>query len=404
MRRSIAHIALLLSVLCGAAVSCGKPAEEEPKVVTSLAAKETQFGAAEGSAFLSVGAGGAWTINVSYSDATGNWAAVSPAQGNGSTNSVIFSFGANESTESRSVTLTLTVENGVPATLTLTQKGKENMPGGKMSGYGFDTTNVGWLELPATIADDGNEWFAHDMMGGDYFSKSGQQRNYSFYWDYKEHLSHWVAYPLNSSLYGSNSFEYLWGFDPLLPASLQPDITSHSYGGIAFGGGNWNRGHQLPRADRQTSQAAVASTCYPTNMTPQDGTFNAGIWALLESKVRGYAPKSGTDTLYVVTGCVLEGSTTFTGTSSGFAVKVPSAYFKALLRSSTTQGFGGYMACGFYLPHSPSLKKENLMDYILSIDDLEKKTGFTFFVNLPAKVGEENARKIKSQEPVSWWK
>ena len=44
------------------------------------------------------------------------------------------------------------------------------------------------------------------------------------------------------------------------------------------------------------------------------------------------------------------------------------------------------------------------MDYILSIDELESKTGITFFVNLPAKVGEENARKIKSQEPASWWK
>ena len=404
MRRILAHIALLLFVLCCAAVSCVKPVEEEPKVASSLTATETQFGAAAGSAFLSVGAGGAWTIRLTYADAAGDWAAVSPAQGNGSKNSVIFSYGANDSADARSVTLTLEVEDGVPATLTLTQKGKESNHGGKTSGYGYDTTTAGWLELPATVAGDGNEWFAHDMTGGDYFSKQGQQRNYSFYWDYKEHLSHWVAYPLNSSLYGTHSYNYVWGFDPLLPADLQPDITMHSYGGTAFGGGNWNRGHQLPRADRQISQAAVASTCYPTNMTPQDGTFNSGIWALLESKVRGYAPKTGADTLYVVTGCVLDGSTTFTSSNSGFAVRVPSAYFKALLRSSSTLGFGGYMACGFYLPHSPSLKVEDLMNYIVSIDELERKTGITFFVNLPAKVGEENARKIKSQEPASWWK
>ena len=63
-----------------------------------------------------------------------------------------------------------------------------------------------------------------------------------------------------------------------------------------------------------------------------------------------------------------------------------------------------YMACGFYMPHSASIAGKDYLDYILSIDDLERKTGLVFFVNLPAQVGEENARKIKSQEPVSWWK
>ena len=40
----------------------------------------------------------------------------------------------------------------------------------------------------------------------------------------------------------------------------------------------------------------------------------------------------------------------------------------------------------------------------MSIDDLEKQTGIEFFVNLAEKVGVDNARKIKSQEPGSWWK
>ncbi len=41
----------------------------------------------------------------------------------------------------------------------------------------------------------------------------------------------------------------------------------------------------------------------------------------------------------------------------------------------------------------------------MSVDDLEKKTGIDFFVNLPAVVGEEMAAKIESEDPskVSWW-
>ena len=40
-----------------------------------------------------------------------------------------------------------------------------------------------------------------------------------------------------------------------------------------------------------------------------------------------------------------------------------------------------------------------------TVDDLEKKTGIDFFVNLPAVVGEEMAAKIESEDPskVSWW-
>lgn len=398
MRRSIAHIVLLLSVLCGAAVSCGKPDREEPKVVTSLAATETQIGAAEGSTFLSVGAGGAWTISVSYSDATGNWASVSPAQGNGSKNSVIFSYGANESAESRSVTLTLTVENGVPVTLTLTQKGKESSEPGKVSGYGADVAGPCWLELPATTAGDGMEFFAHDTKGGQYVSKEKSgTRNWSFYYDYESYVARWVAYPLNKGLISTGSRSNAWGYDPLLPADLQQAIVNGAYGT------GHTRGHQLPSADR-LSYAANVSTFYATNMTPQDYDFNTKIWADLESRVRGYATSS--DTLYVVTGCVIDNSSATIMDRGGHRVRVPSAYFKALLRyhSSATQSIGGYIACGYYLPHTSSIADKDYKDYILSIDDLERKTGFTFFVNLPDKVGEENARKIKSQEPVSWWK
>ena len=44
------------------------------------------------------------------------------------------------------------------------------------------------------------------------------------------------------------------------------------------------------------------------------------------------------------------------------------------------------------------------MDYIMSIDELESKTGMDFFVNLADRAGSDNVRKIKSQAPGNWWK
>ncbi len=388
-------------LVIAAGVSCQE--KVEPEIAPVLSAQVTTLDAGADNIFLSVVAGGSWSIDLSFPSG-GSWASVSPSSGTGNKNSVILSYEANASEDDRVLNLTLTSAGG-RSDLTLTQKGLKTVPvAGDERGYGADVTTAKWLELPGTVANDGLEWFAHDMTGGAYegFARSGV-RNYSFDWDYEGHVSRWVAYPLNGKLHGKGSYDYVWGFDPLLPASLQPDITMRSYGGVGFDGrSNWNRGHQMPRADRQTSSAAVASTCYPTNMTPQDGSFNSGIWASLESWVRNQSDKC--DTLYVVTGCIQEGSTTFTLNNSGFAVRVPSAYFKAVLRymPGSTVGFGGYRACGFYLPHDASVAGGNYMNYILSVEELEKKTGIKFFVNLPDVVGQDLASKIKSEKPVSW--
>ena len=380
------------------AVSCvpdNNTGNDTPGAAVSLSASKTLLDAAEGSTFVSVKCDGAWTLSLEFGD-DAPWAAVSPESGTGNKGNVRLSYDANPSADSRKVTLVLKAGDGGSASETVTQLGV----GGSASeayGYGQDVTAVNWLEIPATVAGDGREFFTHAMDGGKYVSssKSGV-RNWSFYWDYDEHLSLWVAYPLNKSLKGSGSRTNEWGWDPLLPHELQPQLINNSYGG------GWTRGHQIPSADRLT-RAANISTFVPTNMTPQDYDFNCEIWADLENKVRSYS--SSADTLYVVTGCLFEGSTTRTGNSSGFVVKVPTHYFKALLyRGSSTYATSGFMAAGFFLPHQSSISGGNILDYILSIDELEAKTGIDFFPNLAAVIGQDKADKIEAAEPSAWWK
>ena len=166
-------------------------------------------------------------------------------------------------------------------------------------------------------------------------------------------------------------------------------------------GGGWTRGHQIPSADRLT-YAANVSTFVPTNMTPQDYDFNGEIWASLEGKVRGYAKTA--DTLYVVTGCLFDKSVRTSGNSSGFYVKIPTHYFKALLyRGQSTYATQGYMAAGFLLPHSSDIRKDNCLDYICTIDQLEKDTGIDFFPALEQAVGKDTAAKIEAEAPSKWW-
>ena len=355
--------------------------------------RKTSLEPSSGSVFISVSAKGEWSL---VPEPAVSWAFVEPSAGNGSKGDVRLRYEANEDEDSRQLTLVLYSGGTAVFRAVVTQHGTSS---GNMGRYGYDVAPMNWLELPAMLSGDGRELLIHDMDGRKYTSRSESGvRNWSCYWDFDEHLSIWVAYPLNNKLIGSGKRTDEWHFDDssILPSNLQPDLNNNSYGG------GWTRGHQIPSADRLNYNANV-STFVPTNMTPQEYNFNGGIWGNLEQKVRGYAAKS--DTLYVVTGCLIADSKTLTGNSSGFAVKVPTHYFKALLfRGTSSYAHDGYMAAGFLLPHDRGISEGEPLDYIMSIDDLEKETGIDFFPNLAPVLGQTKADEIEAETPTKWWK
>lgn len=386
------HLLIALSILLVAITGCQK----EDSV--ALNPRSTSLNAGAGSVFVGVVAQGAWTLSLEYPSGTTSWASVNPASGTGSQNDVLVSYSANDSENVRELTLVLKPAKGASASVTLVQaaKAEEAVSGS----YGYDVAPMDWLELPAMKAGDGRELLVHDMAGGKYINrgKSGT-RNWSCYWDYDEHLSLWVAYPLNNAIKGSGSRKDGWGaIDPCIPQSMQPFLGNGSYGG------GWTRGHQIPAADRASSNAAAhRSTYYSTNQTPQAYDFNSGVWLTLEGRVRNFAAQA--DTLYVVTGCLFDKSQRTSGNNSGFYVKIPTHYFKALLYkgSNSAAVTDGYMAAGFIFPHE-NIPSSACNDYICSISDLEEQTGIDFFPNLAKKLGTEKAMRIETEEPNDFWK
>ena len=410
MLKRLLRTALLIPLLAGFAACT--PGSDDP--VSQKGAIVPRKPVAENTAvsvFVEISASGAWTVELEYPESgPSGWATMDPASGTGDLGNARLRFSQNTDEASRIVTMNLVAKGKTLASASLEQLGTSGEPQG---GGGQSSAKAGWMELPATSDNDGLVLLIHDMRGQQYRGSSiSGIRNYSCYWDASEHMSAWVAYPLNNALSGNGNFGYLWGYDPLIPQKGQPDFIQGSsdlskggsYGGIAFDGRYWNRGHQLPRRDRQISQEAVASTCYPTNMTPQDGTFNSGIWSNLESKVRNYASMS--DTSYVVTGCIWKNSNTYSGNKTGYAVRVPDHYYKAILYygpHSQAAATKRYMAVAFYLPHDPKISTAELKDYMITVNQLEEITGIDFFVNLPAAVGETMAEKIEG-EVLSYFK
>ena len=86
---------------------------------------------------------------------------------------------------------------------------------------------------------------------------------------------------------------------------------------------------------------------------------------------------------------------------------MPEGYFKALLGykkgGSIGNSTGGYVGIGFYFEHrSYGNDKNTIMNQSMSIDELERRLGYDFFVNLPGVIGEDAAARVES-EADDWW-
>ena len=376
--------------------SCEALVEE----VMEVSVKTSVVGGDSGQMFVSVKCDGEWTLSLTSGTGTVDWARLCVTSGSGDLNNVVLSYEKNTTNGSRSMMIDLVsgtskVSCKVTQTAEVSDSGNGSGNGsGSSSGDGPDggmnLSSTGWLELP-DMGDSSLDYYTHSFtMGGKKY------RNYSFGWSQKDLVSLWVAYPL-CKMYSSGSAGRTdeWAYDPLLG-------SSSSNPGPGYGG-DYARGHQLPSGDRQCCVEANQQTFYGTNITPQLNSHNGGIWLDLENKVRTLADKA--DTMYVVTGCVVKNSTTFTQDTDKRKMTVPTAYFKALLRYSKSSTLGQWNMAGFYLEHrsyNEALSKKHCM----SIDELEKITGLDFFVNLPAKIGKDQAAQLEAADPADsniWW-
>ena len=394
--KSILTLAAGVALAAASFVSC----QEKETETLKLQVKQAESSADPGSQFISVSASGDWTLSLVGEDgAAPQWAWLctyggeeqeAGVSGTGDNNSYVLRWLTNPSTDSRTLTVILrgkTLQESAP----FVQKGTITPV--------VDPVTITedeiqpWMELPETKEDDGLYYINHDV------EISGKKvRNYSFYWDPDNLVARWVAYPLNSWYMGSGSRSDEWGLDPKVPRKAQPVLYRAFQ---QFGA----RGHQLPSADRLSKDANI-QTFYGTNMTPQDYNFNSNIWAALEGAVRNWSKMF--DTLYVVTGCTVEGSTKKAYDNDGKAVTVPSGYYKALLgyagatstgktKFSKFKDTGYYTGIAFYFANEDYPSK-NYMGEQMTIDELEAKTGFNFFVNLPADI----EKKVESAVDSGW--
>lgn len=172
-------------------------------------------------------------------------------------------------------------------------------------------------------------------------------------------IPRWVKYELLAS-----ETDGVWSRKGL-KFTPDPSVSFPQADDYDYRGSGWSRGHMAPAADFKWSSQAMIETFYFTNCCPQDQAMNSGQWHTLEKKVRDWANRYGSLTIY--TGPIVLDNVY--GTIGYNKVVVPDAFFKAILAGEQSIAFVMYN-------HN---NNENMQKCAMSVDDLEALTGIDFF-------------------------
>ena len=241
------------------------------------------------------------------------------------------------------------------------------------------------LEIPKLKGGVVNSFLVKKLSSGEV--------NFCIEWDIAKKAQRWTAFRWDNT----NSGGYIKREDNFIEDTDIPEEYRTTYEN--YRGSGYTRGHICASADRWNSLEANRQTFLYSNMQPQLYSFNGGIWANMEMKVRSWNTADFRDTLYVVKGGTIDhNSDIIEHTSTGLLV--PKYFFMAILCKNKSTVNEGYKAIGFYLEHRSFYEDEKtLSPYIVSIDKLENLTGIDFFCNLPDRIENQVENNVT---PAAW--
>ncbi|WP_066223560.1 DNA/RNA non-specific endonuclease [Formosa haliotis] len=189
--------------------------------------------------------------------------------------------------------------------------------------------------------------------------------NYVLSYNENHEQAEWVAYHLKQSdiVYTDRKRPYF---------NEDKAVKTKSADWRSYKNSGYDKGHLCPAGDRKYSEDAYHETFLTSNISPQNHDFNAGIWNDLEQTVRYWA-KSYND-VYVVTGGILTDNLKTIGKDP---VSVPNYFYKIVFKDDGKQS----KMIGFVMPNKPNVNG-SLKDYVVSVDEIEARTGIDFFPKL----------------------
>lgn len=163
----------------------------------------------------------------------------------------------------------------------------------------------------------------------------------------------------------------------------EPAVNTFDYARSGY-----DRGHMCPSGDNKWSRRAQEESFLLTNICPQNHQLNAGDWNEMELQCRNWAKQYGD--IYIVAGPILFNKRH--KTIGRAKVTVPEAFFKVVLCLR-----GKAKAIGFVYRNEAGNRPKG--DYVNSVDQIERITGFDFFPGLP----DDLERQVESRQDMEEW-
>ncbi len=206
-------------------------------------------------------------------------------------------------------------------------------------------------------------------------------------------IPNWVSWHLDKSWIGNVQRQNNFRSDETLPSDWYRVETSD------YTGSGFDRGHNCPSGDRTNTIENNAATFLMTNMIPQAPQNNQETWANLEEYCRSLVEEG--NELYIIMGSYGQGGTGNNGAKSTLAggkVTVPNRVWKVVVvlpegsndisRITTTT-----RVIAINTPNSNSVNS-NWGSYRVSVDQIEKATGYDLLSTIPANIQEAIEAKV----------
>ena len=144
-----------------------------------------------------------------------------------------------------------------------------------------------------------------------------------------------------------------------------------------YAGTGYDKGHAAPDGDLSWSEIVEYESFLMTNMYPQHGSLNRGIWKLLETSVRGWAVQQNQSFTIFVGAFYGQGDEYI-----GKGVIVPHGYYKIVINNQTGQ------VAGWAFPHTkPYVNLGNdLTKFRMPIAQIQQQAGVQY--KFPANATE----------------
>jgi endonuclease G len=195
--------------------------------------------------------------------------------------------------------------------------------------------------------------------------------------------ANWVSWELNQAWFGSvprHKGKFLEDRD--LPQGFRR--ARHD----DYTGSGYDRGHMVRSEERTQTDEDNRATFLMTNILPQYHDLNAGPWLRLEEHCEKLAKREGRE-LFVMAGGVFPPGKRVTNTI-GKDVAVPKTYFKIIVILQPGQGPNDVQSStpviAVIMPNETGIISEGWQKYRVSVDEIERRTGYEFLSAVPESV------------------